>query len=120
MSSLSVPSAIPQSILDQLVQCAPLQESERQSIERLLKVANGNSSQSRIAANFLLAWSNAPVFGGFDLTDLWRLDTGIAADMLAVFLFLMRRSMYPDALVTTGAVVSYEQQLRAIARKWRS
>jgi hypothetical protein len=34
----------------------------------------------RVVANFLLAWWNE--CGGFDLTDVWAVDTAIAVDMV--------------------------------------
>ena len=54
--------------------------SEQQAaLERLIRIAQGDSGQCRIVANFLLAWWNAPEYGGFDLTDLWAVDAAIAA-----------------------------------------
>jgi hypothetical protein len=52
--------------------------------ERLFRVAQGDTGQSRIVANFLLAWWNAAECGGFDLTDVWSVDTAIAEDILQV------------------------------------
>jgi hypothetical protein len=55
------------------------------ALERLIQIAEGDTGQSRIVANFLLAWWNAGECGGFDLTDVWGVDTSIAVDMLRVF-----------------------------------
>src|SRR5450631_2390707 len=58
---------------------------QKAALERLIQVALGDTGQSRKVANFRLAWWNAEECGGFDLTDLWRVDTAIAADMVTVF-----------------------------------
>ena len=55
------------------------------ALERLIQIAQGDTGQSRIVANFLLASWNAAECGGFDLTDVWGVDTAIAVDMLRVF-----------------------------------
>ena len=62
----------------------------RAALEGLIQVAQGGTGQSRIVANFLLAWWNAGECGGFDLTDVWGVDTAIAVDMLRVFALLWR------------------------------
>ncbi len=46
----------------------------RFALEKLLNVAHEDSGQGRRVANFLLAWWNAEVHGGFDLTDLANVD----------------------------------------------
>ncbi len=82
------------------------------ALERLIEIAQGHSGQSRIVANFLLAWWNAEECGGFDLTDVWAVDTSIAADMLRVFALLAGCRQYPDAM-------GYSKQFQAIVRAWR-
>jgi hypothetical protein len=82
-------------------------------LERLIGIAQGHSGQSRVVANFLLAWWNAEECGGFDLTDVWAVDTSIAVDMLRVFALLASRCQYPDAM-------GYGRQFEAIVRAWRS
>ena len=62
--------------------------------------------------NFLLAWWNADECGGFDLTDVWGVDTSIAVDMLRVFALLAGCHQYPDAL-------GYGKHFEAIVRAWR-
>ena len=57
-----------------------------------------DTGQSRVAASFLLAWWNAEECGGFDLTDLWRVDTTIAQDMVTIFFFVAKTQKYPDSL----------------------
>jgi hypothetical protein len=47
---------------------------QRAALERLIRIANRDTGQSRRVASFLLAWWNAEECGGFDLTDLWGID----------------------------------------------
>ncbi len=82
------------------------------ALERLIQIAQGDTGQSRIVANFLLAWWNAGECGGFDLTDVWGVDTAIAVDMLRVFALLAGCHHYPDAM-------GYSKQFEAIVRIWR-
>jgi hypothetical protein len=82
------------------------------ALERLIAVAQGASGQSRIVAGFLLAWWNAEECGGFDLTDLWAVDTEIAVDMLRVFAWIAQHATYPDML-------GYGRQFETIFRLWR-
>jgi hypothetical protein len=82
------------------------------ALERLVRVAQGDTGQSRKVANFLLAWWNAAECGGFDLTDVWGVDTAIAVDMLRVFALLAERRQYPDTL-------GYGKQFESIVRTWR-
>ena len=60
----------------------------------------------------MLAWWNAGECGGFDLTDVWGVDTSIAVDMLRVFALLAGCHQYPDAM---GCGKHFE----AIVRTWR-
>ena len=87
-------------------------DKSRAALERLIQIAQGDTGQSRIVANFLLAWWNAAECGGFDLTDVWGVDTSIAVDMLRVFALLAECQRYPDAM-------GYGQQLEEIVRAWR-
>jgi len=43
-------------------------EAEKAALEKLLKIAGGDTAQSRKVADFLLAWWNAGKCGGYDLT----------------------------------------------------
>jgi hypothetical protein len=90
----------------------PSPNSQRAALERLIRIAQGDTGQSRIVANFLLAWWNAAECGGFDLTDVWAVDTAIAADMLRVFAMVAGRQHYPDTM-------GYGKQFEAIVRAWR-
>ncbi|MGE4339703.1 MAG: hypothetical protein AB7E55_27630 [Pigmentiphaga sp.] len=67
-----------------------------EALKRLVKIAHGDTGQSRLVANFLLAWWNAGSCGGFDLTDLWGVDRAIANDMIAVIVLIASRHDYPD------------------------
>lgn len=89
-----------------------MREEARAALERLIAIARRDTGQSRIVANFLLAWWNAGECGGFDLTDVWGVDTAIAVDMLRVFALLAECRQYPDTL-------DYGKQFEAIVRAWR-
>jgi hypothetical protein len=67
------------------------------ALRRLIEIAQGDSGQCRRVANFLLAWWNAAECGGFDLTDLWTVDSEIAKDILTVAGLVARRHDYPTA-----------------------
>lgn len=84
----------------------------RAALERLIEIAQGDTGQSRIVANFLLSWWNAAECGGFDLTDVWGVDTAIAVDMLRVFALVAGGQHYPDAL-------GYREHFETIVRVWR-
>ena len=89
-----------------------LPDKSRAALERLIEIAQSDTGQSRIVANFLLAWWNAQECGGFDLTDVWAVDTSIALDMLRVFALVAERHQYPDNM-------GYGNQFEAIVRTWR-
>lgn len=73
-------------------------DNSKAALERLIQIAQSDTGQSRIVANFLLAWWNAAECGGFDLTDVWGVDRSIAADMLQVFALVAGCRRYPDTL----------------------
>ena len=58
---------------------------QKAALERLIRIAQGDTGQGRMTAEFLLSWWNAANCGGFDLTTMWGVDTEIAADMVTVF-----------------------------------
>jgi hypothetical protein len=70
-------------------------DKSRAALERLIQTALGDTGQSRIVANFLLAWWNLEECGGFDLTEVWGVDAEIALDMLRVFALMAERHQYP-------------------------
>ena len=82
------------------------------ALERLIRIAQGDSGQCRVVADFLLAWWNAAEYGGFDLTEMWAVDAAIAQDMLTVFVQLLRCRRYPDSL-------GYGEQFDTIVHRWR-
>ena len=88
-----------------------LPEQQRAALERLMRLARGNTGQSRRVAGFLLAWWNAGQCGGFDLTSLWGVDAAIAADMVTVFALIARHHNYPDTL-------GYAREFEVIMREW--
>ena len=71
---------------------------EEAALNRLITIAHNDTGQSRRVAGFLLAWWNADECGGFNLTDLWGVDTSITEDMVTVFGCIARVKSYPDAL----------------------
>jgi len=89
-----------------------LPDKSRAALERLIEIAQSDTGQSRIVANFLLAWWNAQECGGFDLAEVWGVDTDIALDMLRVFALVAERHQYPDNM-------GYGTQFEAIVRAWR-
>jgi len=82
------------------------------AVRRLVKIAQGDTGQSRRVADFLLAWWNAGSCGSFDLTELWAVDGEIADDMVAVFRLVADRHEYPTAY---GLGEDFEQ----IVAAWR-
>ncbi|UXT23916.1 hypothetical protein FY140_24240 (plasmid) [Agrobacterium tumefaciens] len=89
-----------------------MEDRVRFALEKLLNVAHQDTGQGRRVANFLLAWWNAEVHGGFDLTDLANVDREVADDMATVFTFLAREEdlVYPEA---------YKPEIIQIIRRWR-
>ena len=87
-------------------------EHEKQALERMLKIAAGNTDQSRNVADFLLAWWNAASCGSYDITTGWSVDDEIMEDMCVVFRLASRARSYPDTL-------GYESEFRAIVEEWR-
>ena len=85
---------------------------QKAALERLIKIAQGDTGQSRRTAEFLLSWWNAANCGGFDLTTMWGVDTQIAADMVTVFAFVAGCHSYPDDL-------GYGEEFRHIVHAWR-
>lgn len=90
----------------------PATAQELAALERLLVHAAGDCGQSRVVADFLLAWWNADACGAFDLTAMWSLDPAIVADMGTVFGLIGRVHRYPDSL-------GYGTPFEAIVRAWR-
>lgn len=91
-----------------------VREAGVEALHRLLKVAQGVTGQSGVAARFLLGLYNGPDFK-FDLTDLRYLDSKLVEDCLA----LLRMDSNPEQEVHQYIENGQEiwQQLR---RDWIS
>lgn len=89
-----------------------MDETTRGAFERLLRIARGDTHQSRRVANFILAWWNADSLGGFDLADLFTVDAAIAADMAQVFSHVAGLSVaeYPS---------EHRAEIEAVIAQWR-
>lgn len=88
----------------------PMTDEEDAALRRLLAIARCDTGQSRRVADFLLAWWNAGVCGGFDLTNLWAVDTAISDDMATVFKLIARVHEYPE---------KYREEFAGIVETWR-
>lgn len=90
-----------------------MDSATRAAFERLLTMAKSDTGQSRIAADFLLAWWNAEVQGGFDLADLFAVDRAVARDMAVVFDHIASRDVpeYPE---------DYRADIEAVIHQWRA
>ena len=88
------------------------QQPAYEALARLLEIAQRDTGQARRVANFLLAWHNAAENGGWDPTDLWNVDSAIAADMLLVLELIRARHTYPDGM-------GFESEIRRVWRRWR-
>ena len=85
----------------------------RLAVERLVRLAEGDTGGSRAAANFLLAWWNARDLGGFDPTDLWALDERFGGDVLIAMSFMRLNREYPTALGIG------RDRMVALVERWR-
>ena len=85
---------------------------QQAALERLIRIAQADTGQSRRTAEFLLSWWNAENCGGFDLTTLWGVDAEIGADMVTVFEFIASCHRFPDDL-------GYGEEFRRIVHAWR-
>lgn len=92
----------------------PATAQELAALDRLIHIAKSDTGQSRRCADFLLAWWNAGSCGGFDFTNLWAVDTAIAADMVTVFGLVSRCHEYPPAIAAR-----FNDDFRAIVHAWR-
>ncbi len=83
------------------------------SVERLMRIAMGDTGQCRRVADFLLAWHNAEENGGWDPTDLWNVDATIADDILTALLLLRMENRYPGDL-------GFQKEIDRIWKMWRA
>ena len=81
-------------------------------IRRLIAVANRDTGQSRLVANFLLAWHNAHENGGWDPVEMWGLDSELADDMIAALRIVRHARCYPDTL-------GLKPEMQTIWARWR-
>ena len=72
-------------------------------------MAEGDTGQSDRVRSFLLAWWNAEECGGFDLMDLWNLDTEIVEAIQRILFGLPNYRFYPDRI---GFGERYERMAR--------
>jgi hypothetical protein len=86
--------------------------NQKQALERLIAIAKRDTGQCRRVANFLLAWWNEPVCGGWAVLDVWSLDRAITDDILVVLGMLRDTHEYPDQL-------GYNGDFQDILRQWR-
>ncbi|AYG63896.1 DUF7673 family protein [Rhizobium jaguaris] len=89
-----------------------MEDRVRFAVEKLLNVAHEDTGQGRRVANFLLAWWNAEVHGGFDLADLFAVDREVSEDMATIFTYLAREE---DAVHPTD----YRGEIEEIIERWR-
>lgn len=93
---------------------APPTYDELGALDRLLEIARSDTGQARRVADFLLAWWNAGSCGGFDMTNLWAVDTAIAKDMATVLALVARIHAYPDS-----EPLNRGEAFRAVVAAWR-
>ncbi|MGF6175506.1 DUF7673 family protein [Ensifer sp. 4252] len=89
-----------------------MEDRVRFALEKLLNIAHEDTGQGRRVANFLLAWWNADVHGGFDIADLFAVDRDVSEDMATVFTYLARGE---DAVYPT----EYRGEMESIIHRWR-
>ena len=89
-----------------------MEDRVRFALEKRLNVAHKDTGQERRVANFILAWWNAEVHGGFDLTDLANVDPHIGEDMATIFTFLAREE---DVVY----LYDYRGEIEQIIARWR-
>ena len=86
--------------------------NQQQALERLIAHAKRDNGQSKLIANFLLAWWTANSCGAWSVTDLWNIDDRIKQDIFAVLGFVARKAVYPDQL-------GYNSDFQEIIAQWR-
>ncbi|WP_085027920.1 DUF7673 family protein [Ensifer aridi] len=84
----------------------------RFALEKLLNIAQEDTSQGRRVANFQLACWNADVHGGFDIADLFAVDREVTEDTATIFTYISRAE---DAVYPTD----YRGEIESIIKCWR-
>ncbi len=89
-----------------------MEDRVRFALEKLLNIAHQDTGQGRRVANFLLAWWNADVHGGFDFSDLANVDRDIGEDMVTIFTYIAREEdmVYP---------YDYRSEIEQVIARWR-
>lgn len=90
----------------------PITNDERAALECLLQRARSRSRQSRLVADFLLAWWNPARCGGFAPPAAWELEDEIAEAMAVVFALAVRSRTFPDAF-------GYAEAFGHLVAQWR-
>jgi hypothetical protein len=85
---------------------------QKAALDRLLCVARADSNQSRVVANFLLAWWSSVEFGAFNLREFSLVDTDIALDMIEICRLIACADSY-------GETYGYDNKFTVIIKKWR-
>ncbi len=85
---------------------------EYAALTRLLRLAGNDTPAARCAAEFLLAWWDAPACGGFDFTGLWQLTAPQQRDLLQVTAYLARAGHGPQQL-------GLHEEMEGLLRQWR-
>ncbi|WP_230983871.1 DUF7673 family protein [Caulobacter rhizosphaerae] len=89
-----------------------MDEETQGALSRLLALAMEDDPAGRVAADLVLAWLNARLFGGFDPTQAWLLDPATAGDLVRVFTFIASAPVQPETLIDAA-------ELAALVRRWR-
>lgn len=66
--------------------------SHVRALSRLFDVANGATDESKPVIEFLLAFANAPLYGGFNVAHLWAMHNRTARDAVEVMAFLAEQT----------------------------
>ena len=85
---------------------------QKAALERLIRIAQGDTGQSRMTAEFLLSWGMRPIAAASISLRSGGVDTKIAADMVTVFGLVAVCHRYPDDL-------GYGEEFRRIVHAWR-
>ena len=82
------------------------------ALERCFYRAFRDTGGSERVANFLLAWENAPQYGGFDIRDMWGLDVNYSRDVIDVFEYMSDKPYYFNNY-------GFTPHLRKVILQWR-
>ncbi|WP_277964361.1 DUF7673 family protein [Pseudomonas sp. RIT-To-2] len=68
------------------------------AIKHLVLSATTGTSDAEAVADFLLAWYDAPTYGGFNITDLWHMDNHTRQAASTLFNWLSENQATPADL----------------------